>query len=114
MLPRTSAFGLPRSVALGLAIGSLLCAACGGAPRAATADLVAIRQPTPDPTLDAVVRGLPRALAGVLAPTPTPTPLVIDVPKPKVAPVTPTPVPPQQKAPTARPPTPSPTAKPRR
>lgn len=49
--------------------------ACGGGtPRASTADLVTIRQPTPDPTLDAVVRSLPRALAGVVGPTPTPTP----------------------------------------
>jgi hypothetical protein len=48
-----------------------LTTACGGgAPRANVADLVA--QPTPDPTLDAVVRGLPRMLAGVPA-TPTPT-----------------------------------------
>jgi hypothetical protein len=47
--------------------------ACGGGgPRSQTADLIAIHQPTPDPTLDAVVRDLPRALAGV-APTPTPT-----------------------------------------
>ena len=96
MLPRTSALGLPRSVALGLVIGSLLCAACGGGPRAATADLVAIRQPTPDPTLDAVVRDLPRALAGVIVPTPTPTPVVLSAPAPKPKAATP--------APTARPP----------
>jgi hypothetical protein len=64
---------LGRIVAVVLATGALFVgAACGGGPRASTADLVAIRQPTPDPTLDAVVRDLPRALAGV-APTPTPT-----------------------------------------
>src|SRR5262249_27284444 len=51
--------------------------------RSSNADLVAIRQPTPDPTLDAVVRDLPRALAGVAAPGPTPTPPVAAVvPKP--------------------------------
>jgi hypothetical protein len=65
-----------RSIALGFACAALLvCMACGGgAPRAATADLLSIRQPTPDPTLDAVVRDLPRALAGVAAPSPTATP----------------------------------------
>jgi hypothetical protein len=57
-----------------LGIGVLAGAACGGgAPKASSADLLALHQPTPDPTLDAVVRDLPRALAGV-APTPTPTP----------------------------------------
>src|SRR5438128_12564644 len=81
--------------AFGLAIGSLGCAACGGGPRAATADLVVIRQPTPDPTLDAVVRDLPRALAGVIMPTPTPTAAVVSAPVPKPKPATP--------APTARP-----------
>src|ERR1700682_1466825 len=86
---------LPRTLATGLAIASLLCAACGGGPRAATADLATIRQPTPDPTLDAVVRDLPRALAGVIAPTPTPTPPALGLPA-----QTPTPVPPP---PTARP-----------
>jgi len=98
MLPRTIALGLPRSIALGLAIASLLCAACGGGPRAATTDLAAIRQPTPDPTLDAVVRDLPRALAGVIVPTPTPTPTlaVLSAPVPKPKPATP--------VPTARPP----------
>src|SRR5439155_13642781 len=75
---------LPRTVALGLAIASLSCAACGGSPRAATADLAAIRQPTPDPTLDAVVRDLPRALAGVIVPTPTPTTVPTAIPKPSV------------------------------
>src|SRR5882672_1785936 len=96
---------LSRTIALGLAIASLLCAACGGGPRAATADLAAIRQPTPDPTLDAVVRDLPRALAGVAQPTPTPTVLVA-VPKPKPV-VTPAPTP----RPTLR--TVTPTTKPR-
>jgi hypothetical protein len=84
----------PRTLASALAVGALfLTAACGGgAPRAATADLAAIRQPTPDPTLDAVVRDLPRALAGVLAPTPTPTAVIPAAPKPvtKPAPATPT------------------------
>lgn len=53
---------------------AFLGSACGGGPRAATADLVTIRQPTPDPTLDAVVRDLPRALAGVAAASSTPRP----------------------------------------
>jgi hypothetical protein len=96
MLPRKLAPGLPRAVALGLAIAALSGAACGGGPRAATADLVAIRQPTPDPTLDAVVRDLPRALAGVIVPTPTPRPAVLSAPAPKPKPATP--------VPTARPP----------
>jgi hypothetical protein len=66
-----------------LMLGSVLYVACGGGPRAATADLGAIRQPTPDPTLDAVVRDLPRALAGVVAvATPTPSPTVRPVPRP--------------------------------
>jgi hypothetical protein len=83
---------LSRTIALGLAIASVLCAACGGGPRASTADLVAIRQPTPDPTLDAVVRDLPRALAGVIVPTPTRSPAVLSspTPKPKSAPPAPT------------------------
>ena len=46
-------------------MASVLCVACGGAPRASSADLASIRQPTPDPTLDAVVRDLPRVLAYV-------------------------------------------------
>ena len=65
----------------------LFVTACGGGPKASSADVLALRQPTPDPTLDAVVRDLPRALAGV-APTPTPTPLpipVVPAPLPKVA-----------------------------
>jgi hypothetical protein len=102
-----------RSVASVLAIATVLCTACGGAPRAATADLVAVRQPTPDPTLDAVVRDLPRALAGIMptaTPTPRPVPPTVAVPKPKVVPATSTVVP---KAPTARPPTPT-AAKPNR
>jgi hypothetical protein len=87
---------LPRTIALGLAIASLSCTACGGGPRAATADLAAILQPTPDPTLDAVVRDLPRALAGVIMPAPTPTPPVLSAPTPRPKPTTP--------VPTARPP----------
>jgi hypothetical protein len=83
-----------RLLAAALAIASVVSSACGGGPRAATADLVAIRQPTPDPTLDAVVRDLPRALAGVVAPTPTPTPtvlVVVPVPKPQPKPAAATP-----------------------
>jgi hypothetical protein len=92
-----------RSVAAMVAIAALLCAACGSGPRATTADLGSIRQPTPDPTLDAVVRDLPRVLAGVAAPSPTPTPLPIPtqrsvaVPKPKPV------VTPATLAPTAKP-----------
>jgi hypothetical protein len=55
-----------------LTLGLLACAACGGRPRSTAGDLLAMHQPTPDPTLDAVVRDLPRALAGI-PPTPTPT-----------------------------------------
>src|SRR5438093_4473212 len=87
---------LPRSLVAALTLVSMLCAACGGGPRAATADLAAIRQPTPDPTLDAVVRDLPRALAGVIIPTPTPTSAVLSAPAPKPKAATP--------GPTARPP----------
>jgi hypothetical protein len=67
--------------------------ACGGnGARTTSAELVP--QPTPDPTLDAVVRNLPKMLAGV-ASTPTPT-----VPPPR---------------PTQKPkPIPTPTARPRR
>lgn len=83
--------------------------ACGGStsPRAAVADVV--QQPTPDPTLDAVVRGLPRMLAGVPS---TPTPTAVPTRR-VVVPPTATPVP---RAPTPKPakPTPTPTAKPRR
>ena len=97
-----------RTFAIGLAVLSLLCAACGGNTRAATADLVAIRQPTPDPTLDAVVRDLPRALAGVIVvPTPTPTAVVvIAAPTPKPKPPAPKLRPTQR--PTVRPLTPPP------
>src|SRR5579859_4975410 len=101
---------LPRTFALGLAVGSFVCAACGGTPRAATADLAAIHQPTPDPTLDAVVRDLPRVLAGVLAPTPTPSPPVLKLPTPKPKP--PSPASPTAPAPTLRP-TPRPTVPPK-
>jgi hypothetical protein len=97
---------VPRSLATALALVSILCAACGGGPRASTADLVSIRQPTPDPTLDAVVRDLPRALAGVVQPTSTPT-VVIAVPKPKPV-VTPAPTP----RPTVRAVSPSPKPRP--
>ena len=82
----------------------LVCTACGGgAPRSDTMDMLALNQPTPDPTLDAVVRDLPHALAGV-PPTATPTPVA--VPKPVVR---------QQVVPKAKPtstPPPAPTKKP--
>ncbi|MBV8715605.1 MAG: hypothetical protein JO020_14785 [Chloroflexi bacterium] len=81
--------------------------ACGGGPKAQTADLAAIHQPTPDPTLDAVVRDLPRTLAGV-APTDTPTPKPIVVRQP------PAPVPTRPAAPTPKPAPPKPTATPSR
>jgi hypothetical protein len=94
--------------------------ACGGGPKAQTADLVAIHQPTPDPTLDAVVRDLPRALAGV-EPTATPVPKPVVVPKPaapapKVAAPTQKPAAPAPKpaAPTQVPAPPKPTATPTR
>lgn len=77
----------PRTFVIGLVFVALVSAACGGGPRAATADLAAVRQPTPDPTLDAVVRDLPRLLAGVSAPTPTATPVVISAPTLKPTPV---------------------------
>jgi hypothetical protein len=96
-----------RGLVVMLAIAAVACTACGGAPRATSADLAAIHQPTPDPTLDAVVRDLPHALAGVVPPTPTPTPM----PKPQVKASTPT-VRPSPKPPTLTP-TPTPT-KPRR
>lgn len=61
-----------RLMLFGIAVlGSTACG--GGVPKASSADVLAMHQPTPDPTLDAVVRDLPRALAGV-APTATPTP----------------------------------------
>ena len=106
---------LPRGVRLFIGVCGLCCAACGGGPRASSADLVAIRQPTPDPTLDAVVRDLPRALAGVVMPTPTPTPPpVIVVPVPKVTkPPPPTPTLTATLRAVPKPPTPTPTAKPR-
>ncbi|HEY1296195.1 MAG TPA: hypothetical protein VGJ60_24205 [Chloroflexota bacterium] len=71
-----------RVLALSLIVLSVTCAACGGGPRSRAADVLAITQPTPDPTLDAVVRDLPRALAGV-PPTPTPTAMPV-VPKPAI------------------------------
>src|SRR5438067_10235824 len=78
---------LRRLLATALASAALACAACGGGPRSTTAELAVIRQPTPDPTLDAVVRDLPRALAGVVAPSPTPTAVTMAaVPKPQVKP----------------------------
>jgi len=74
MAPRRRLLALSLSLLCALA-----CAACGGGvPRAQQGDVLAIRQPTPDPTLDAVVRDLPRALAGV-APTPTPTSAPVSV-----------------------------------
>jgi len=88
-------------LATALASAAFACAACGGGPRSTNADLAIIRQPTPDPTLDAVVRDLPRALAGVVAPTSTPIPQVVVVRKPSAA----TPVPAAK--PTPRPPAPA-------
>ena len=63
---------LRRLFATALASSALACSACGGGARSTSADLVAILQPTPDPTLDAVVRDLPRALAGIATATATP------------------------------------------
>ena len=63
-----------RALAVVLSVLVLACTACGGgAPHSQSADVLAINQPTPDPTLDAVVRDLPHALAGV-PPTPTAQP----------------------------------------
>jgi hypothetical protein len=78
-----------RVLVLGLTIAVLACAACGGGvARSNNADVLAMNQPTPDATLDAVVRDLPKALAGI-APTATPTPVI--VPKPAIRqPVPPT------------------------
>jgi hypothetical protein len=85
-----------RVLALSLIVLSVACAACGGGgPRSQTADVLAISQPTPDATLDAVVRDLPRALAGV-PPTPTPTPVPV-APKPAVKQSVATPALPVQK-----------------
>lgn len=70
-----------------------LCSACGGGPRSTTADLLAYQQPTPDPTVDAIVRDLPRALAGV---PPTATPTLAVIPTPRPAAKAPTPVPTQK------------------
>src|SRR5438105_10475876 len=75
---------LRRLLATALASAALACAACGGGPRSTNAELAVIRQPTPDPTLDAVVRDLPRALAGVIVPTPTPTTVATAIAKPSV------------------------------
>jgi hypothetical protein len=84
---------------------ALACTACGGGvPRTSNADLLAANQPTPDPTLDAVVRALPNALAGV-PPTATPTPHpVLTKPEVRQAPVSP-----PKASPTPKPsPTPTP------
>jgi hypothetical protein len=64
----------------GLVVMLLVGTACGGSQRSSAADLVP--QPTPDPTLDAIVRGLPHMLAGVPA---TPTPTLAPTAKPKPA-----------------------------
>src|SRR5437879_6386281 len=85
-----------RVVICAFSVVAFACSACGGGTRSTNADLISIRQPTPDPTLDAVVRDLPRALAGVIVPTPTPTPAVLSAPAPKPKAATP--------GPTARPP----------
>jgi hypothetical protein len=102
-----------RLVVVWLAAASIVSAACGGsATRSTNADL--IRQPTPDPTLDAVVRDLPHALAGI-APTATPTPAPILVTKPKPKPLAPTQGPPRPAAtvPTKPTPTSAPTVPPK-
>jgi len=93
-----------RVLALSLTVLAFACAACGGGgPRSQTADVLAINQPTPDPTLDAVVRDLPRSLAGI-PPTPTPTPVPV-VPRPAVKQAVP-----QQAQPAQKPAPPKPTA----
>jgi hypothetical protein len=57
------------------ACAALTLAGCGGGgPRVTSADLAALPQPTPDPTLDAVVRGLARPAPAQPTPTPTPPP----------------------------------------
>ena len=83
-----------------LMFAAFACGACGGGPRSTNADLASIPQPTPDPTLDAVVRDLPRSLAGVAAPSSTPTHAAqaAPTPKPRVATAVPSP-----RAPTATP-----------
>src|SRR6059058_2334386 len=99
-----------------LGLFGLCSAACGGAPRASSADTLAIHQPTPDPTLAAVVRDLPKALAGIAA-TATPTPVPVAPVAPSVSKPAP-PAPTLRAAPTARPAqraaSPTPTLKPTR
>jgi hypothetical protein len=89
----------------GLVVMLLVGTACGGSQRSSVADLVP--QPTPDPTLDAVVRSLPHMLAGVPA---TPTLTLAPTAKPKpVATLKPAPAPAPPAPPAPRvPPTPSP------
>jgi hypothetical protein len=79
-----------RFAVLFTAFAAIACTACGGgAPRTTSADLLAVNQPTPDPTLDAVVRDLPRSLAGVPpTATPTPKPVTRQAPTPKPPPAT--------------------------
>ena len=60
---------LPAVVLIVLSVG------CGGPHPATTADVAALPQPTPDPTLDAVVRG-GAAWLPVVTPTPTAPPVV--------------------------------------
>jgi hypothetical protein len=95
---------LRHALAIVVLLAAVTTAACGGGPRTSNADLVSIRQPTPDPTLDAVVRDLPRMLAGVALPTSTPSPEAAVGRKPSA--LTPLVVTPR---PTPRPPTATPT-----
>ena len=73
---------MSRGFVVVVAVACLALTACGGGTRSTNADLGAILQPTPDPTLDAVVRDLPHALAGI---APTATPTVIPKPAPPAA-----------------------------
>jgi hypothetical protein len=87
-----------RVQAVVLIVLTIACAACGGgAPRSQNADMLASNQPTPDPTLDAVVRALPKELAGTAA-TPTPSPVAV-LPKPVVKQAAPTATAPKTTAP---------------
>src|SRR5690348_11697494 len=98
-----------RAAVVILGLFGLCCTACGGTPKASSADALAIRQPTPDPTLAAVIRDLPRTLAGI-APTPTPTALPVAPVAPAVPKVS-KPAPTPTTRPAQRPASPSPTVK---
>ena len=47
-----------------------LSTACGGSGRTTTTHMGILPQPTPDPTLDAVIRGLPGTRPAIATPTP--------------------------------------------